>query len=311
MTDIPIKHLFVEYKFWIEKKRPFATVRDELKTLARQGDAFRRLIEPKSNDPLYPLPNFLNTFDMSTAFPLLLFLLDSEISNDELNKIAVILESYVLRRSVCGFTTQSYNRTFLGLTRFLSENGITSKNVHDYLSSLSGESAEWPTDDKFLQMWQNNHVYAILSRSNRIVYILRRLSDTYLTDKTERISIDGQLTVEHIMPQSWIDNWPLQDGSKGLSWQDTLKMDSEDLRVKSTNQRNSALQTFGNLTILTQPLNSAVSNSAWSVKKPQLLQSSLLPINQQLFSIEVWDEKAIQNRGKELFERAKSIWPSP
>lgn len=29
-VDIPIKHLFVEYKFWIERQRPFATVNDEL-----------------------------------------------------------------------------------------------------------------------------------------------------------------------------------------------------------------------------------------------------------------------------------------
>lgn len=26
--DIPIKHLFVEYKYWIERKRPFETVAD-------------------------------------------------------------------------------------------------------------------------------------------------------------------------------------------------------------------------------------------------------------------------------------------
>ena len=39
--DIPIKHLFVEYKFWIEKSKPFETVKSELETLARQGGHFR------------------------------------------------------------------------------------------------------------------------------------------------------------------------------------------------------------------------------------------------------------------------------
>lgn len=311
LIEIPIKHLFTEYKYWIQRKNPFPTVRDELVTIARQGDAFRRLIEPKNDDPLFPLPNFLINFEISTAYPLLLFLMDSKLSDEELKEVSIILESYLLRRAVCGFTTKNYNRTFLNLTRSLQQNEVTPKNISDYLSGLSGESAEWPTDDKFLQMWQNNHAYMILARSNRIVYVLRRLSDTYLSDKTERINIDGQLTIEHIMPQSWIDNWPLPDGSKGLTWQEILKMDSEDLRVKATSQRDSALQTLGNLTILTQPLNSAVSNSAWSIKKPQLLQSSLLPINQQLFPIEVWDEKTIENRGKELFERARLIWPAP
>jgi len=58
-------------------------------------------------------------------------------------------------------------------------------------------------------------------------------------------------------------------------------------------------------------LNSSVSNSAWTTKKPELLKSSLLPINQQLHGVEVWDETAIVNRGRELFERARLIWSAP
>jgi len=311
MIEIPIKHLFTEYKYWIERKNPFPTVRDELITIARQGEAYRRLIEPKSNDSLFPLPSFLINFEISTAYPLLLFLLDSKLSDEQLKKISAIIESYLLRRAVSGYTTQNYNRIFLNLTRKLKDDGVSPDNVRDYLASLTGMSGEWPTDEKFFQMWQNNHAYATLARSNRIVYILKRISDTYLSDKTERITIDGQLTIEHIMPQSWLENWPLQDGSKGLTWSEIVEMDSEDSRVVATRKRDDVLQTLGNLTILTQPLNSAVSNSEWKIKKPKLLQSSLLPINQQLVSVDVWDEKAIENRGKEIFDRAKSIWPAP
>ncbi|EQD46108.1 hypothetical protein B1A_14731, partial [mine drainage metagenome] len=60
-VDIPIKHLFVEYKFWIERQQPFATVTDELATLSRQGDDFRRIIEPKAGDPICSLAVFLDT----------------------------------------------------------------------------------------------------------------------------------------------------------------------------------------------------------------------------------------------------------
>ena len=66
-AEIPIKHLFVEYKYWIEKDHPFSTVRDELATLARQGDDFRRIIEPKKEDSLFPLATFLERFDISTT----------------------------------------------------------------------------------------------------------------------------------------------------------------------------------------------------------------------------------------------------
>jgi hypothetical protein len=47
LVDIPVKHLFVEYKYWIERQQPFKNVSEELATLARQGNHFRRLIEPK------------------------------------------------------------------------------------------------------------------------------------------------------------------------------------------------------------------------------------------------------------------------
>lgn len=310
LTDIPVKHLFAEYKFWIKKTNPFPTVRDELVVLASQRDEFRRIIEPKNDDPLFPLPNFLKTFEISPAYPLLLFLLDTRLSDDNLKEISIILESYILRRAVCQFTTKNYNRTFLNLTRSLHQNGVTPKNISDYLSKLQGESAEWPTDDTFFNAWQHNHVYKIL-KHDRMEYILRRLDDSYRSNKTEHINIVGPLTIEHIMPQTWLQNWLLSDGSKGLTSQEILDSNNDDLRVKSTNQRNSSLQTLGNLTILTQSLNSSISNSPWSIKKPQLLQFSSLPINQQLFSIEIWDEESIENRGKKLFERAKIIWPAP
>jgi len=317
MTDIPIKHLFVEYKFWIQKEHPFKSVHDELITLARQGDDFRRLIEPKSEDVLYQLATFLNCFDISTVYPLLLFLMDANIPQDEWATILVMLESYLLRRAVCNYTTKAYNRIFLNLARFLKQEGATTENIRKHLSGLTGESAEWPRDDALLNAWQKSPTYENLE-SAKVVYILRRLNDSYLSEKTERISIDSQLTIEHILPQDWIANWPLPDGSKGMTFQELY--DSEQKKpvdehiqaiAEATKRRNSALQTLGNLTILTQPLNSAVSNSAWKDKKPQLLQASLLPINQQLVSYDIWDEGTIEQRGKELFARAISFWPAP
>ena len=66
---------------------------------------------------------------------------------------------------------------------------------------------------------------------------------------------------------------------------------------------------MGNLTILMQPLNTAQSNSAWKDKRPELMIYSLLPINQDLHDVEIWDENAIASRGEKIFERALKIWP--
>jgi hypothetical protein len=216
MFDVPVRHLFVEYKDWIVKKHPFKSVREELATLAKQGDEFRRLIEPKKGDSLYPLAVFLNAFDISTAYPLLLFLLDAGVNESDWNKITSILESYFVRRAVCGLSSKNYRRIVLSLIRELDRDVPTASNVHRRLSELKGEYAEWPTDQAFARCWQTEKVYHSLNNP-KMVYVMKRLNDAYLGPKNEHICIESNLTVEHIMPQEWIEHWPLPNGSKGLS----------------------------------------------------------------------------------------------
>lgn len=297
--DIPVKHLFVEYKFWIERQKPFATVREEVATLARQGDHFRRILDPGRDDVLFPLVTFLDRFDISTAYPLLLRLLEKELSDAQWRELSTILESYLLRRAVCGMTTKNYNRVFLTLTRQLQDGGATVDAVGKYLAELKGESTEWPSDQAFRAAWQARDMYRTL-QNQRLVHVLRRLSDSFLSPKTERLSIEGQLSVEHILPQNWIENWPLSDGSKGMTDKELQDSPPGDPRAEATFRRSSLVQTMGNLTILTQELNSSVSNSAWETKKPALLAASLLPINQKLHAVDRWDEAAIEARSEEL-----------
>ena len=307
-VDIPIKHLFVEYKFWIERQQPFPTVRDELATLARQGDEFRRIIEPKKGDPLFALVTFLDAYDIRTSYPLLLAMLDAGLDEAQWPAISTTLESYLLRRAVCGLTTKNYNRVFLSLTRNLRRDGMTQENLAKQLANQVGESTEWPSDEAFGEAWRSCHAYQTMNNP-KIVHILKRLSDTYLGSKMEVVSVDGALTVEHILPQQWVEKWLLPDGSKGLSTTELWTAEQGEPRAEATRKRNAALQTLGNLTILTQALNSATSNSAWKDKKPELLRHSLLPINQQLHDVDVWDEGAIAQRLDTLLKRALKVWP--
>ena len=82
-----------------------------------------------------------------------------------------------------------------------------------------------------------------------------------------------------------------------------------DARAAATQRRHGLVQTMGNLTIITQALNSAQRNYPWTAKKPELLRNSILPINLQLQDKAVWDEDAILARGQELFARALTLWP--
>jgi hypothetical protein len=78
--------------------------------------------------------------------------------------------------------------------------------------------------------------------------------------------------------------------------------------------RNHLLHNIGNLTLLTAKLNPSLSNSAFSVKRPEITKS-LLALNAH-FQLPVfsstdvaWSEGGIQARSQALFAVAMKIWP--
>jgi hypothetical protein len=311
-VDIPIKHLYVEYRHWIERDKPFASVEEELVVLRDQRDDFRRVLSPERDDPIYDLATFMERFDVRTAYPLMLHLLALRLDQSDWRRLSATLESYLLRRAVVGWSTKAYNRVFLTLVKSLRKHGDGDipDATESALAALTGETSAWPTDEQFGRALLTGSAYLELNRA-RLTHILVRLNATYMSNKTEQLTIDSELTVEHIMPQSWLESWPLPDGSRGMEWSELVDAPADDPRAVATRERERALHTFGNLTILTQALNSSVSNGAWAAKRPALLAASLLPLNLQLGSNEIWDEKSIARRGQELFERAVRVWPGP
>lgn len=305
--DIPIKHLYVEYRHWIEGARPFPDVSSELEALARQGDQFRRIIAPTQDDVLFDLCTFLEAFDIRTAYPLLLALADAELDDAEWRAISAVLESYLLRRAVCNLGTKNYNRIFLGLTRALRKEGFSAEKLKAALLAQSGESGVWPDDAIFKEAWLHKPLYGPLN-SPKLVHLYGRLNQTFMSSKAERVSFEDQPSVEHILPQTWLKTWPLADGSKGMDFMELGNAADGDARATATRRRDIALQTLGNLTILSTALNTAQSNLPWDDKRPELMKHSLLPINQALQDQDAWDEAAILARGESLFSRALRLW---
>ena len=84
-----------------------------------------------------------------------------------------------------------------------------------------------------------------------------------------------------------------------------------------------AVHRFGNLTLLTQPLNSSISNGPFADtigvegeqvlgKRSRLGQSALL-LNTYFHqaALATWDDLAIENRAKALLKAALLVWPKP
>lgn len=307
-TPIPIKHVYYEYKNWIGgENSPFdSNVEEELRVLHRSGGYFYDLIEPQSkiDNQFYEIAVFLKSVGIGAVYPFLLTVMELHVDKETRKRIAerisTIIESYLIRRYVCHQDTKSYNQLFVELNGKL-RSGFSTDRIAEFFLGKEGSSNEWPSDAKFKENW----LAAPMDRQYpKCLYILKRLNESYTSDWSERPPIDDRkLTREHILPQQWIDHWPLPNGENGLS---------EEERVDATEKRNAALHTIGNLTILTQELNSSVSNGPWKGKdgkKEAIFQHSDLPINRYFRDIAEWNETEIAIRSEELFQKALKLWP--
>jgi hypothetical protein len=131
--------------------------------------------------------------------------------------------------------------------------------------------------------------------------VFAAVEETLYTSKVDATSVPEKLTIEHLMPQSWTKTWRLPDGLTG-----------EELEV-ATAARSERIHRLGNLTIVTQPLNSAMSNASWAKKQKKLNPNTRLLLNVRVLEEypEVFDEAAIDARGEWLADRIISIWPGP
>ena len=306
---IPIRHLFMEYRYWIDNSNPFNSVKEELACLSRQGKHFSRIVKPSDGDPLFSIANFLLAFDLSTVYPVLLWLLeDGGIEDRDWEEVSEIIESYAVRRAICGLTTRNYNRMFLSLMRHLSQHEVTAMTIRSFFLSQKGPSTKWPNDAEFRDAWLTQPVSRAMNNP-QMVHILRRLNDYSDTKKTEVVRIDSKLSIEHILPRNWTQDWPLPDGSQGLTREQLHDLSPDTALVRATRYRDHLLDTIGNLTILTRELNSAISNGSWISKRNELDKFSVLPINKELLKFESWNEETIKQRSEKLFEIALRVWP--
>ena len=211
------------------------------------------------------------------------------------------LESFLVRRMVCRVTTKDYNRMTLDLVRELNrwepEHGAQA--VVSFLSSQKAESRRWPTDADLESAFRTLPLYRLLTRG-RLRLVLEGIEELHRKKHmTEEIQVPRNLTIEHVLPQSWERNWPLP-----------REIEEEEERQ----ERNQLLHTIGNLTLVTRRLNPALSNAPWEEKQATLNEHSVLLLNRQLlaaYAAEAWTEKTIVARSLRMAKLVAEIWPGP
>lgn len=258
-----------------------------------------RAIEDKTamSDQEWSALTRLEIVDTQTHRPVLLWLFAHAQGADR-SRAVLALDSYLVRRTLCRMTTANYNRMFLELLRRLRNNhhdgpAAVHEVVETFLAGQEAASTVWPSDGDVRKAFGSFALYRMLRREQlrRILVVLEQESGTA---KNELLSANAKLSVEHLLPQSWQAHWPLPG----------VRHETEEERLRAD-----LLHTIGNLTLVTGPLNSALSNAPWTTKREDLLAHSALNLNRGLPI--VWNEDEIVDRSQRLADVAIQRWGRP
>jgi uncharacterized protein with ParB-like and HNH nuclease domain len=303
-TDIPLTNLYQEFREWWNSSSEKRDIEIELQELNRYSDLFKKFYYHEKNTRFGDFTQRLKELDTTTIYPLILFLLGLEAETiDEADKLKIFcdIESYLIRRAVCGLTPKNYNRFFLALLKNISqEKKITYSWFHEYLLKQTEETSKWPTDNEFLTAWLERPIYH--SGTNLSRMILKAIDKQLKTPKEIEVKIDGEVSVEHIIPQnieaeSWKIHFP--DGTDELE------------RIRALEKRRLIIHTIGNLTLVAGSLNSSIQDGEFKLKRHEILRHNSIRLSSYFLDFkdtDVWSEDDILKRGESLFGIAKSIW---
>ena len=275
-----------------------------MSSIRKHADLFERIDKPSGEGRFDRFLERLKVLDIIVFHPLLLAVMDdAQGDENELAAIAEILESFLVRRMVCNYQTRGYATLALRLLDAVkSREGdqSISEILRLKLSENEGTSDRWPDDKEFRQEWLTRRFYGSLRR-DRVLMILSAIEKHYQTSSTLAEPIMNfdwsKVQVEHILPQSWQEHWPL--------YQDKL-----------AEERDYALHGIGNLTLVSGKLNPKMSNAPWLAteateksKREALRQHSRLDLNRRLIEAgDEWHEDKIAIRAADLFDIAVNIW---
>lgn len=276
-------------------------IEDIASDITNVAAAYRRL-EDDELDGMWTVFSYRwKTIQAAVVTPILLWLLASGVEPRHVSMALKAMESYLVRRMVCRMTSQGYNRMFVDLLRRLEQTGPAraGDTVIQFLGEREAYSTLWPDDNLVLDAISNKPLYRLLTRG-RLRMVLEGIERELRTPtKAEDQTVPKGLTIEHVMPRSWRAKWPQPKPRSGPEGPEE--------------RRHRLLDSLGNLTLLTQPLNSELSNGPWVDKRAGISCHSTLFLNKDLLEQtseeDQWDEEAIHARALRIHGVFVNTWP--
>ena len=237
--EVTMGRLYQEFvDWWRSSKRD---IDSELQALNVYSHTFFSFYHPDTTTRVGIFARRLRIMEVGTIYPLLLFLFQTckdDISAIDMQGIVVDLESFLVRRMICGLPTKNYNNLFLSwLASLKTISKIDRQAVRNLLLQSSAETSRWPDNKEFEKYWLTRDIYHGLGHRAKIV--LEAIDLQLMTSKQEQVHLTGPLTLEHLMPQSWQEaDYPLPAAPDDAA------------RIALQERRLMLMHTIGNLTLL-------------------------------------------------------------
>jgi len=307
-----------EYRHWISSKPPrYPSVQEELADFVRHGDVYARYESPQAATmPSTDLRRVLSDFDVSTALPLVMFLeVEAALDVKQLAECLAMLESFIARRVFLNEENREYNKFFVEVVgSLMGKNGAeVALALRAKLMSGGGGTRRWPTDQEVIEHAVSKPVYNVL-KTPALRLVLERIELSQRNKKTEKMEIEPNLQIEHVLPQSWWTHWPLQGKAipemvgKFPFYTGNEKYAEFKELAEPIRHRNNVVHMIGNLSLVNRHLNPAGGNAAFAVKLDEY-RNSVLRLNRYFSEFKEWEEQAIATRSKLLGQSICAVWP--
>jgi O6-methylguanine-DNA--protein-cysteine methyltransferase len=280
----------------LDKMTTEAEIEAEIGRFGRLGVLLKTVLDPGRETHLEVRLRLerLNAWGTTTAYPLLLHLLDrrdqGSASSEEIARAMLYLESFFVRRLIIGRATANINRILLAVVTEMDPAAPVDEAVRSYLSL----GRKYYATDAEIRAATPAIPFYLNGRPRQRALVMQWLEESYGSKEPVEF---GTLTIEHVLPQTPTPEW------RAMLSEDLVEPDETFEQVYAA-----LVHTLGNLTLT--GYNSALSNSPFAVKRQQLDKSGLV-MNQEIAACERWGRPEILERAARLADRIASAWPPP
>jgi hypothetical protein len=226
---------------------------------------------------------FRNLYDMDTPISVYPFLMnlsnatkDKVLSENEAAQVLEVIESFLVRRAVCGHEPTGLHAVFKRLWVDCN-NKPTLDSVKEQIKKH--KTVTWPTTSEFKKAIESRPLYG----SSITPYLILEYDRSLKGDQPDNVS-----WIEHVLPDSPEKSW---------------------FKIFTKEQHEKMKDLLANLIPLSVEMNKSLSNKPYKDKRPKYIKDSMFKSTREFANRrDDWTPLLLEKRSKELSSWAASRW---